>query len=578
MRDGVKLATEVYRPTRAGKYPVILQRSPYNRMLALPTTSGKSCTQDVPAPDMGVPTLRALAERGYVAVRQEVRGTYRSEGKFRPSVQEGDDGFDAVEWAARQPWSTGKVGMMGGSYLGMTQWQAALKRPPHLVTIVPSVARTSLHKWWPYQTGGLYQLSAQRWTAIMAKDQLWRKLTAAHIPPAEIEAQANAYYDRLMQSADSLPLAGNPLFNNSELTPWYNIWLSRSTLDSYREPGTANDEYQTLSIPVLSLGAFYDLFIAGTVEGFTGLQQRAATPQARAAARLIIAGGGHAGGSNNYVGDLTFGAENMLPVETVFRWFDYWLKGIDNGVMNDPAVTLYVMLPPDQGSVGSGFWVTGSSFPLPGTQTVRYYLGGNRASSIGGGILSLTPTANPGSDQYRYDPANPVPTIGGNITGDPAMPAGAFDQRPVERRKDVLVYTSERLAKAIPVVGDVTVTLTASSSAPSTAFSAKLVDVHLDGYAQNIADGIAVVRSESSGRSGKYTIRLGPTATIFKPGHRIRLEISSSNYPRFNAHTNTDAPLEKAMDLAVATQTIMWQGTSLNLPVAPISVPANGAP
>jgi putative CocE/NonD family hydrolase len=567
MRDGVKLATEVYRPVGAGKYPVILRRGPYSGIMS----NFFNCDQ---------PEWAGMAAQGYAVLSQDVRGTYRSQGTFRPIFQEGDDGYDAVEWAARQRWSSGKVGMMGGSYLGMTQWQAAIKRPPHLVTIVPSIALTSFDEAFPYQTGVFGQLLMQSWAGYMGRDQLWRKLTAAQTPPAEIAAQIAAYQRRyqeaiLAPSAQGVPLASNSVFN-SELTPWYNIWLSHPTMDSYWQPAIVEGKYPTLSIPVLSLGSFYDLCNLGTNDGFIGMQQHAATPRARAAAHLIMAGGGHASGKNNYVGDITFGVDNDIPKDAKVRWFDYWLKGVDNGVMNEPAVKLYVMLPPDQGSVGSGFWVSGDSFPLPGTQTTRYYLGGSHANSVaGGGTLALTPAASPGSDQYRYDPANPAPTIGGDINTD-LLPGGAFDQRPVEIRPDVLVYTSAALTKPVPVLGNPTVTLTASSSAPRTAFTAKLVDVHPDGYAQIISDGIVQTDPASPNSTATYTIRMNPTGTVFKPGHQVRLEISSSNYPRFNVNTNTNELLGTAKELALAMQTVLWGGateTTLNLPIAPIAVP-----
>ena len=235
---------------------------------------------------------------------------------------------------------------------------------------------------------------------------------------------------------------------------------------------------------------------------------------------------------NNYIGDLSFGAENATPEDLSVRWFDYWLKGIDNGVMKEPPVKLYVMLPPDQGSIGGGFWVTGDSYPLPGTKTVRYYLGGKNANTfLGDGVLSLNPSAASGSDCYKYDPANPVPTVGGAWSAGKLLLRGAYDQRPIEMRPDVLVYTSEALTDPVSVVGNISVTLTASSSAPSTAFTAKLVDVHLDGYAQILSNGIIVTPSAAPDTVATYTIQMNPTATIFKPGHRIRLEISSSNYP-----------------------------------------------
>ncbi len=564
MRDGVKLSTEVYRPAAAGKYPVIMTRTPYSMAAGLSGCRASS-------------TLSPMAARGYVVITQESRGTSRSEGagQFRPIVIEAKDGYDAVEWAARQPWSSGKVGMFGSSYMGSTQWQAAIERPPHLVTIVPAIGPTNGNQGWPHLNGAFHQALAQFWGVGRGQDQLQRKLVAEGASAERIAKEVAAYHARgaraaLRSPAEMLPLGSDPIFNDSELTPFYNEWLTHPTVDSYWRASNGQEKFETLTLPVLSTGGFYDNFIHGTVNGYKGMRERAATPEARAHARLVIAGGGHARGPNNYVGQLTFGPENNIPEDLTMRWFDYWLKGIKNGVMDEPAVKLFVMLPPDQGSVGSGFWASGSSFPLPGTETVRYYLGGEQANtSAGGGTLSLRPST--GSDQYRYNPANPVPTIGGAWCCG-GLPVGAFDQRPVEMRPDVLIYTSERLTNAVPVIGEVSVTLAASSTAPSTAFTAKLVDVHLDGYAQIISDGIAVTPPAAPNSTGTHTILMNATGTVFKPGHRIRLEISSSNYPRFNAHTNTADPLATAKHMVVATQTIMWNGTSLNLPIAPASI------
>jgi uncharacterized protein len=572
MRDGVRLATEVYRPQESGKYPVILQRSPYNG-LAL------SSMWQQPGPCDNA-ELKGMAAKGYAVILQDVRGTNRSEGDFRPIVQEGDDGYDTIEWAARQPWSTGKVGMFGGSYVGMVQWQAALMRPPHLVTITPDEAPISFDQTWPYQNGVFAAFVAQSWTTLMAKDQLWRKLTAAGTPEAEIAAQLAAQEQRLSKAylapvAERASLAEEAPFNQP-LTSWYSTWLAHPTLDEYWAPTDARDKFQTLSIPVLNTGSFYDLISKGAVEGFIGMQRHAATQRARASARLVMAGGGHSAQPKNYVGQITFGPENEIPSDLYMRWFDYWLKGIDNGIMRQPPVRAFVMVPADYGTVGTGFWIEGDTFPLPGSTTVRYYPAGGDANTIlGGGKLGPAPTLRAGTDRFRYDPANPVPTMGGDTCCGMALPGGPFDQRPVERRSDVLVYTSEALTETLPVIGNVSVTLTASTSAPRTAFTAKLVDVHPSGYAQNVSDGIIEVTAAAANEPATYTIPMNPTATLFRPGHRIRLEISSSNYPRFAANRNTDEPPATASGLTVANQTVLWGGpakTSLNLDVAPAAI------
>ncbi|MEO5492896.1 MAG: CocE/NonD family hydrolase [Sphingomonas sp.] len=423
MRDGVKLSTEVYRPAAAGRYPVILQRSPYYN--AIDVTGCKTTI------GLGEDRLAAIAAQGYVVITQEARGTSRSEGTFRPFVQEGNDGYDAIEWAARQPWSTGKVGMYGGSYLGIVQWTAAIKRPPHLTTIVPSITPTAFDQGLPYTGSAFSQATSQQWSSLsVGLDQFRRKLKAQGASPIQVAAEVAARQKIMLQAmisrspGQTLPLGSDPAFIN-DVTPWIANWLAQPTLDSYWKDSSAEDKYPTISIPVLNLGAFYDIFIWGAVAGYTGMHERAATPQARANARLVLAGGGHSSGRNHYIGDLTFGAEHEIPNDLTMRWFDYWLKGIDNGVMKEPAVKLFVMLPPDQGSVGSGFWATGDSFPLPGTQTTHYYLGGGHANTLGrAGTLSLNPSKAAGSDQYRYDPANPAPTYGGAWSGPALLPKG----------------------------------------------------------------------------------------------------------------------------------------------------------
>lgn len=583
MRDGVQLSTEVTRPAKPGKYPVIMMRTPY---WGAGGVSG--CVNHPYWPAFGPGSRSEIAARGYVTILQEVRGTSRSEGDLQPVIHEAKDGYDAVEWSARQPWSTGKVGMYQGSYHAMVQWQAAIARPPHLVTIVPNMSPTNPDSGWPLGPAGTFPGIARQWVGGQSIDQLRRKLLAEGASPERIATELAARGKEVRGAAftppaQALPLADDSIFNGSS---YYREWLKHPTMDAYWKNATVLDKIPTLSLPVLSLGSWYDAFINGSIDGHVGMQDRAATPQARANAHMVIAGAGHAinfVGANlrrreheslgTYIGDITFGVENLIPEDLGIRWFDYWLKGIQNGIMDEPAVTMFIMVPPDQGSVGTGFWVSGSKYPLPGTQTIRYHLGGGKANSIaGGGTLALTPSE--GSDEFRYDPANPVPTIGG-VFCCAQSPAGAFDQRPAEMRTDVLVYTSEALTKALPVIGDVSVTLKASSTAASTAFTAKLVDVHPDGYAQIISDGIVITPASTPNAFATHRIRLTPTGTLFKPGHKVRLEISSSSYPQYMVHTNTTDPIATAKTLVVATQTVNWAETSLNLPVAPVAIPAS---
>ena len=572
MRDGIKLASDVYRPAGSGRYAVVIQRSPYNNF-------GRSAYADTPiAPffpaECANSSMSAMAARGYVVINQDVRGTNRSGGKFTPIFNDGDDGYDTIEWAAVQPWSIGKVGMMGGSYSGMVQWQAALKRPPHLVTIVPVEAPISFDNGWPYLAPGvIHQLAAQGWTITMRQDQIHRRMTAANVPSAEIKNSIRAYgevaeRELFAPGRESLPMAKNPSFV-SDLSPWYADWLAHPTLDAYWQRANLSDKFQTIDIPVLALGALFDMSARGTVQGFSGMKQRGATNGTRAAAHMILAGGGHVIMEEGRIGSISFGTENVIPADITMRWLDYWLKGIDTGVTKEPAVAVYVMSPPDRGTQGSGFWVKGDAFPLEGTRMVQYYISGGYANTLAGNGSLVTRPAGEGVDRYRFDPTSPVQTIGGNGCCTFLVPGGALDQRPVEIRPDVLVYTSASLTEAMPVIGEPTITLKASSSTPSTIFTAKLVDVHPDGVAHNVTEGVYAATGTSSGKEGTYTIRLNPTASVFKTGHKIRLEISSSNYPRVPLTPNYMATKNA---VKIAMQTIHWKGTSLNLPVAPTSI------
>jgi uncharacterized protein len=548
MRDGVRLATEVYRPADPGRHPVVLTRTPYNRTSA-PT--GSNCDNA---------SMRFFAAHGYVALNQDVRGIYRSEGRFNPMWQEARDGYDAVEWAAAQPWSTGKVGMYGGSYVGLTQWQAAVHSPPHLAAIVPVVTASDYHDNWTYVNGVFDLWFAQSWNQLtFAPETLRRNLLAAGLPRDEVERRVAEWYAQSTQALLSdwvwqLPLRSFQGFRG--IAPWYYRWLRHPNYDAAWARLDLERRYQKVKVPVLNVGGWYDIFQVGTVRNFLGMRARGGTAQARSGTKLIMRASAHAPAPTTpptAVGDVDFGPENALDVdEASLRFYDHYLKGLDNGEQDDPAVRLFVMSPPDQGKTGSGFWVSGDSYPLPGTRDEAWRLGsgGHANTAAGDGVLDLQAQGAARADRFVYDPLDPVPTLGGNLCcrGDLLSP-GAFDQRPVEQRDDVLVYTSAPLDRSMAVIGDTRVRLWARTSARDTDFTAKLVDVHPDGYAQNLLDRIvrAKFRRGSKlapspvvpGRAYEYSFDLGNTATLFKPGHRIRLEISSSNFPHYARNLNT---------------------------------------
>ncbi|MCY4633494.1 MAG: CocE/NonD family hydrolase [Acidobacteria bacterium] len=579
MRDGVELATEVYLPPGEGPFPVILQRTPYNRRSP---SAGSDCDAAVG---------RYFAERGYALLNQDTRGRYRSGGEFDAMRQEPPDGFDAVEWAAVQPWSNGRVGMIGGSYVGLTQWQAAGETPPHLVAIAPHYSSSDYHKGWTYQGGAFDLWFAQSWTAqTLAPDTLQRRLEAAGMPLEQVLQEVEAFVaegreklrdDWLWQ----LPLKDFAGFRrDGNIAAYYDEWLARPGYDDYWAGLDLETKYPRIQVPALITGGWYDIFQEGTIRNFMGLREEGGTEAARTGTQLVMRALCHACPGDTTAGAIDFGPDNALDLNAAWaRWFDFWLKGIDNGVADDPPVRLFVMTPPDEGTMGGGFWIEADEFPLPDAVETRFYLrsGGHANSAAGDGALSPEgPGGEP--DTYVYDPREPVPTVGGNMCcRNDMLASGAFDQRGVERRGDVLVYTTEPLDEDLTVIGPVQVELWAASSARDTDFTAKLVDVHLDGYAHNVSEGIVRARFRNSdyleswitpGAVHDYTIDMGYTANVFRRGHRIRLEISSSNFPHFDRNLNTATVFGEGAEPVPATQRVLHDDlhpSQLVLQVAP---------
>lgn len=559
MRDGARLATEVYAPPGPGRWPVLLQRTPYNRNGA-PTDT--ACANSL---------FRTYAASGYAVLNQDVRGIYRSDGAFHPMQQEAHDGYDAIEWAAAQPWSSGKVGMLGGSYVGLTQWQPATRTPPSLAAIAPNITASDYHDHWTYVNGVFDLWFAQSWIhATFGRETLLRELLRSGLPREQANAQVAAWVEEgnaalLGDWVWRLPLAGFEPFR--AVAPYYETWLQHRFYDAYWRRLDVEPKYERVKVPTLNLGAWYDIFQIGTVRNFLGMRERGGSEQARQGSQLVMTCCGHAGSS----GQLSWGP-NPTPQTPELRFFDHWLKGLDNGVDQDPRVQLYVLNPPDSGTEGSGFWVTGDTYPLPGTTPAEWFLasGGNANGSSGDGRLSKQPPRRRGdtvADRFTYDPADPVPTVGGNLCCNPSLlPAGAHDQSTLETRGDVLVYTSEVLDEDMVVIGPVKVELWAATSAPDTDFTAKLVDVHPDGFAHNVLDRIVRVSLRRGsklppspvqpGRAYALTIDLGHAGTVFRKGHAVRLEVSSSNFPHYARNLNTGLDPHTTSEMQRADQTV----------------------
>jgi hypothetical protein len=549
MRDGVTLRADIYRPTADGKFPVLLERTPYNKAGGL---------------EFG---LRAAA-RGYIVIFQDVRGRYTSEGEWYPFKHESDDGYDTVEWAASLPYSNGKVGMFGGSYVGATQMLTAIAHPPHLAGIFPVVTASNYHDGWTYQGGAFEQWFNESWTSGLAQDALSRRVSAS----------TNA-----LQWISKLPLAGYPLLDAGglsgasvlrDLAPYFTDWLAHPNFDGYWKQWSIEDNHDKILVPVYSVAAWYDIFLGGSLRNYSGIKSRGGSDAARRGQRLLVVIGGHAGGGRK-IGEVDFGSQAVIDEdEIMLRWYDYILKGSANGMDQEKPVKIFVM--------GKNTWREEEDWPLPRAESTRYYLhsGGKANGLTGDGSLSITsPQAQP-ADRLVYDPQDPVPTRGGPLCCDAAhLAPGPVDQRPVEARPDVLVFTTPEFKQDFEVTGPVTLELYASSSAVDTDFVGKLVDVWPNGFAQNLTEGILRARYRNSqekpeflnpGEIYKFTIDLWATSNVFLPGHRLRLEVSSSNFPRFDRNLNTGEDARTGTNMVKATNTIYHdreQPSALILPI-----------
>lgn len=554
MRDGTVLRANIFRPAAADPAPVALARTPYGK-------------------DLGsvMPQLDAvrLARAGYIVVLQDVRGRFRSEGEWVPFAHEAADGYDTVQWAAALPGANGKVGMCGPSYLGFTAWAAAGQAPPALAALVPAIT------WADQRDGALWRggafelgLAAYWQTTALGIDLVLRRTQdAAPLDRLRAISTLVGEINRLRSEGYlSLPLRDFAPLKRLDLDPRFlHAIVAHPNSREHAAPFSPAAWYSAVTVPTYNVGGWYDIFGAGTLQNFRAMRTNGSTPAARAA-RVLMGPWSHVGYSD-VIGEVEFGfAANMafINLQTDLtgltqRWFDYWLRGIENGVTQEPPVKLFIM--------GANTWRDEQEWPLARTQYTPYYLhsGGGANTGAGDGTLSAEPPGAEPPDHYTYDPADATPTRGGALLMHPLFGPGVKDQRPVEARPDVLVYTSAPLAADTEVTGPVQVRLWAASDAPDTDFVARLIDVHPDGFAQNLTDGIIRARYRDGdtpeplepGRPYAFTIDLWATANVFKAGHRIRLDVASANFPRWDRNPNTGGPFAADTTLVAARQTIL---------------------
>jgi len=581
MRDGVKLSTDIYFPVGAGdKLPVILVRTPYD----------KNRYHNYP-PDHPYNFITTFTSHGFVVAIQDCRGKFESEGDYIVSAADTEDGYDAVTWAATQPWSNGNVGTYGCSYLGEDQIEMAKAQNPHLKCMVPQAAGGALgsagnnHRPFGFLTGGAVELaSALGWFYIYGSKVYWR-------PPPGVEReeflQAVKYFNPapVMPEIDfykalkSLPVIDMLKTVGAPPTD-FEDFVSHPPADPYWDQFGYIADSDRFDVPTLHINSWYDGCVAETLYLFNLFQKNAESERCRDNQFVIISPTTHCA-SETVTEDTVVGQRNLGDAQfdywgTYLKWFDYWLKGADNGITKMPKVQIYVM--------GKNEWRGENEWPLARTEYTKYYLrsDGHANSRYGTGALSLVQPEKEPPDRFVYDPRTPVPTVGGpicsNCTGR-KVPDGAFDQTDVELRHDVLVYTSPPLKEGVEVTGPLKVVLYVSSSARDTDFTAKLVDVAPGGPAYVIQEGVLRARFREGydrmvwmkpDEVYKVEINLFATSNYFAPGHRIRVQISSSNFPRFDRNLNTGGNNFDETEYVIARNTVHHSKKSPSHIILPI--------
>lgn len=552
MRDGTELAADIYRPNDGGPWPVLLMRLPYDKTQA--ETSGF-------APP------HWYARHGYMVVVQDCRGRWRSRGKFRPFENEALDGADTIAWARELPGGNGKIGTFGYSYAGAAQLLAA----PHaknLDAMATAFTGNDFFENWTYRGGVLNHAFSQSWANFLSIDtarRLGNEEAELELLSAEIECSANFFKRPLSYYEDYL----------EGLAPYYLEWLEHDTYDQYWQERSARPNLEQISAPVLHIGGWYDIFLEGTLDSHRRLNDGSAAGGA-GEQKLVIGPWYHSPWHQNML-DLDFGEDARSCVDALqIHWFDRHLKGKKNRLQKEQPVALFVM--------GRNKWRFTESWPPEESRTKTFYLHSDgRANSLNGnGSLDRKKPLNEPFDTFIYDPANPVFSLGGHSCCNPAiLVMGPADQRAQECRNDVLIFTSKPLANDMEIIGQVEMFVFAASTATDTDFTAKLVDVYPDGRAVNILEGIIKASRRESfsdpspiepDKIYEYNIKLGSTAMLFKAGHKLRVEISSSNFPVFIANDNSGKKLteSKSKNRIVAVQTIFHDAehpTRILLPV-----------
>ncbi|MBX3071047.1 MAG: CocE/NonD family hydrolase [Thermomicrobiales bacterium] len=539
MSDGVNLSADLYLPPDGTTFPTALCRTIYDNQQ-----------------DRYVDWAVEFASNGYAVVLQDCRGRYDSEGVWEPYVCEARDGYDTQQWIGQQPWCDGNIGMFGISYVGFTQVLPAPYRSPYVKGLVPCANQED--NFGHFYVDGVFQLQ--------------NAVNLGWIGRRSNRNTSWPYVDR-RSLYERLPLS-SALDGVTDM-PTYQLFLQHPTFDDYWKSYSLKERYEEIDVPAMFLTGWYDNLVHEQFKCFTGWSQRAKSDNARRKTKIVCGPWPHKPmGSTREFHDVDFGPDAEWDIPKLhMRWYDQQLKGIDNGIDDEPALHLFVM--------GENVWRFESEWPLARTEWTSYYLhsDGNANSRLGDGLLLTTPPASETPDSYVYDPANPVPTLGGQSMF--LENCGPLDRSELEQRDDILVYSTPPLERDTEVTGPIKLMLYASTDCVDTDFSGTLIDVHPDGKAINLCEGIARARYRESlesptliepGQTYQYTIDLWETSNLFKAGHQIRVEISSSNFPRFARNLNTGGDIASETEMRVANQTIFHDAarpSHLILPVIP---------
>ncbi len=555
MRDGIKLSTDIYRPKGEGKFPVILIRTPYKKEMS--ELDGKY-----------------YSRRGYVVAIQDCRGRFGSSGDWEPFVNEKADGYDAIEWLAVQPWSTGKVGMIGASYLGWVQWFALSQNPPHLTTIIPNVSPPDAFFNFPYEYGVFFIFGGIWWADIVASE------ATGDLSGVKMSAVFDKKYGKLLRDLPVIELDKKVLGGENK---YWRMWIKHNTNDDYWARASFSQSLEKANIPVFHQSGWFDGDGIGSKLNYAALAKHGKSTQ-----KLILGPWGHTPEAQRMLGDIDFGPEAAPDLPRMYlRWFDHWLKGIDNGINKEPLVSLFVM--------NTNKWVHGDKYPLPQTKFEKWYFGSSGQANTSKGDGKLTrevPSADSPPDKYTYDPGDPTPNPGfyeeseeeekkEKAVEEQKKLAKKRHEKVTDARKDILVYTTDPFEQPYTFAGPISATLYAASSAKDTDWFVRLIEIESDGELHSLVEGRFRARFRESmsqprllepGKIYEYTIDMWQTGMTVQKGSKLRVEIASASYPFFSRNLNTGGHNEMETAYVPANQTIYHDSkhpSHILLPVIP---------